>query len=65
MYPSDDFASEKEYLEEWNALNKIDAIIEDENRQIKFAEKCAEKRAHYSWTKERIAKARENFSQAQ
>lgn len=69
MYPSNDFASENEYFEEWNTLNKIDDNIENLDKQIEFAqkiaEKCAEKKAHYNWTKERIRKAREELSHAQ
>ena len=65
MYPSDDFASENEYFEEWNDLNKIDTTIESLDKQIKFAEKiaekCAERKSHYSWTKSRIVKARESL----
>jgi len=68
MYPSNDFASENEYFEEWNALNKIHSSIESLDRQIEFAEKiaekCTERKNHYIWTKSRIEKARENFSHA-
>jgi len=69
MYPSNDFSSEDEYFKEWNTLNNIDYIIENQNTQIEFAQKiadlCAEKRAHYTWTKQRIKEARENLSHAQ
>lgn len=69
MYPSDDFASENEYFKEWNSLNQIDAVIEEQDRQIEFAKKivdqCVERKAHYNWTKERIRKAREKSSRVQ
>jgi hypothetical protein len=68
MYPSDDFASENEYFKEWNSLGDIDANIESLDKQIEFAQRiadmCAEKKAHYNWTKSRIVKAREDLSHA-
>ena len=68
MYPADEFASENEYFKDWNSLNQIDTSIEALDRQIEFAEKiaeqCAKRRAHYNWTKDRILKAREDFSRA-
>ena len=69
MYPSDDFSSEQEYFDEWNMLNQIDTMIETQDKQIEFAkkiaDKCADKKAHYNWTKARIVKAREKHSHAQ
>lgn len=68
MYPSDDFASESEYFKEWNTLDNIDANIESLDKQIEFAQRfadmCADKKAHYNWTKSRLTKARENLSHA-
>ena len=69
MYPYDEFSPGNEYFTEWNSLNQIDAVIEEQDKQIEFAKKiveqCVEKKAHYNWTKERIRKAREDFSHAQ
>ena len=63
MYPSDDFASENQYFREWNNLNQIDTIIEGQDSQIEFAksmiDKCAERKSHYVWTKQRIENAKQ------
>ena len=68
MYPFDEFSTGNEYFKEWNSLNQIDSVIEEQTKQIEFLQKienqCAERKAHYNWTKERIRKARENFSHA-
>ena len=67
MFPFDEFASENEYIEEWNSLKNIDTIIESLDNQIEFAQKiagmCTEKKLHYNWIKSRIAK--EKLSHAQ
>ena len=72
MYPENDFASEKEYFEEWNNLKRINTLIENQDKlianiseEIELANKAIkereEKKAHLIWTKERIDKAKENL----